>query len=177
MPLAPWKRLSQNVLNRNGFWTYCRDEYELPSGRRGEYFYVHTNGASLIVPVTNDGRILLVRQYRYLCSRESIEFPCGGVKDGSTHNETAWHELREETGYTSDKVFLAGAFNPYNGITDEICNVYIARDLKYVGVEPDDTEEFEQLSLAPEEFDAKIADGTIWDGMTIAAWGIVRGKL
>jgi ADP-ribose pyrophosphatase len=177
MPLAPWKKLTHSVVSRNGYWTYCKDEYELPSGRRGEYFYVHTNGASLIIPVTQDGRILLVRQYRYLCSRESIEFPCGGVKDGTSHNETAWHELREETGYTSDRVLLAGSFNPYNGVTDEICNVYIARDLKYVGVEPDETEEFEQLSLAPEEIDAKIADGTIWDGMTIAAWGIVRGKL
>jgi len=177
MSLAPWKKLTRTVVAQNAYWTYCKDQYELPSGRQGEYFYVHTNGASLIVPVTADGRILLVRQYRYLCSRESIEFPCGGVKDGSSYNETAWHELREETGYTSDTVLLAGAFNPYNGITDEICNVYIARDLKNVGVEPDETEEFEQLSLSPVEIDARIADGTIWDGMTIAAWGIVRGKL
>ena len=124
-----------------------------------------------------DGRILLVNQYRYLCDRESIEFPCGGVKDGSTHNETAWQELREETGYSSSKLFLAGEFNPYNGITDEICKVYIAHDLQYVGTDPDDTEEFEHLSLTPAEIDAKIADGTIWDGMTIAAWGIARGRI
>ena len=177
MPLTPWKRLNQTVLSRNGYWTYCKDEYELPSGRKGEYYYVHTNGASLVVPVRKDGRLLLVKQYRYLCSRESIEFPCGGVKDGSSHNETAWHELQEETGYASDALSLAGAFNPYNGITDEICNVYIARDLKYVGGEPDETEEFEQLPLSAEEIDARIADGTIWDGMTIAALGIVRGRL
>jgi ADP-ribose pyrophosphatase len=131
----------------------------------------------LIVPVADDGRIILVNQFRYLCDRESIELPCGGVKDGSSHNETAWQELREETGYTSDRMFLAGEFNPYNGVTDEICKVYVARELIHVGGDPDETEEFELVRLAPGELDGKIASGEIWDGMTIAGWTIAKPKL
>jgi ADP-ribose pyrophosphatase len=177
MSLRPWKKLSGSVIAQNGWWTYRKDEYELPSGRRGEYHYVHTNGAALIVPVAHDGKLLLVNQFRYLCGRESIEFPCGGVKDGSSHRETAAHELREETGYTSDLIALAGEFNPYNGVTDEICKVYIARDLVFVGGSPDDTEEFEQVSLTPADLESRISSGAIWDGMTIAAWGIVRKAL
>jgi 8-oxo-dGTP pyrophosphatase MutT (NUDIX family) len=118
-----------------------------------------------------------VNQYRYLCDRESIEFPCGGVKNGSTHDETAWHELLEETGYRSDRLSLAGTFNPYNGVTDEICKVYIARSLVMAGGKPDETEEFEVLTLSAEELEEKISSGEIWDGMTIAAWGIVRSRL
>jgi ADP-ribose pyrophosphatase len=177
MPLLPWRTIRETVVARNGWWTYRRDEYELPSGQKGEYHYVHTNGASLIVPVTDDGALLLVNQYRYLCRRESLEFPCGGVKDGSSYDETAREELREETGHTSDRLLLVGEFNPYNGVTDEICKVFIARNLTFVGGAPDETEQFELVRLKPEEMEARIAGGKIWDGMTIAAWGIVRSKI
>jgi ADP-ribose pyrophosphatase len=172
--LRSWKKLSGSIIAHNGWWTYRKDEYELPSGKKGEYHYVHTNGASMVVPVTVEGKVLLVNQYRYLCGRESIEFPCGGVKDGSSYNETAWHELREETGYTSERLSLAGEFNPYNGITDEICKVYLARELVFIGGAPDETEEFELVPLTPVELESRISSGEIWDGMTIAAWGIVR---
>ena len=174
MSLRSWKKLSGSVIARNSWWTSRKDEFELPSGKKGEYHYVHTNGASMVVPVTVDGKVLLVNQYRYLCGRESIEFPCGGVKDGSSHEETARHELREETGYESGTLSQAGEFNPYNGVTDEICRVYLARGLVYVGGAPDDTEEFEMVPLSPGELESRIASGEIWDGMTIAAWGIVR---
>ncbi len=176
MPLRSWKKLSESIIAHNGWWTYRKDSYELPSGKKGEYHYVHTNGASMVIPVTPDGKLVLVRQYRYLCDRESIEFPCGGIKDGSSYTETAEQELREETGYASGNFARAGEFNPYNGITDEICRVYIARELVFVGAAPDETEEFEIVLLTPSELDARIVSGEIWDGMTIAAWGIVRNS-
>ena len=177
MALNQWKRISQSVVIKNAWWTYKRDEYELPTGKFGEYHYVHTNGASMVIPIMADGKVLTVKQYRYLCGKESIEFPCGGVKDGSSYDETAWHELVEETGYSAGRLFLAGEFNPYNGITDEICHVYIARELQHVGGTPDDTEEFELLPLAAEEIDKLIREGVIWDGMSIAAWTIVKSKV
>ena len=174
MSLRSWKKLSGSIIARNAWWTYGKDEFELPSGKRGEYHFVHTNGASMVVPVTVEGKLLLVNQYRYLCARESIEFPCGSVKDGSSYDETARHELREETGYASDRISPAGEFNPYNGVTDEICKVYLARELVFVGGSPDETEEFELVPLTPAELESRIASGEIWDGMTIAAWCIVR---
>jgi ADP-ribose pyrophosphatase len=161
----------------NPWWSYVLDGYELPSGRRGEYHYVHTGGSSMVVPLTSSGKLLLVRQYRFLLDRESVEFPCGSVKHGSTHDRTAWEELAEETGYSANSLKCVGEFNPYNGITDEICRVYVAGDLRFVGGSPDETEEFELLELTPEELDARIADGSIWDGMTIAAWAIARRQI
>ena len=130
----------------------------------------------MVIPVMDDGRILTVKQYRFLGCRESIEFPCGSVKDGSSHEETAWKELIEETGFASDRIFFVGEFNPYNGVTNEMCRVYVARELRHVGDEPDETEEFELLPMMSGEIDEQIRDGTLWDGMTIAAWSLVRIK-
>ena len=162
---------------RNFWWSYGKDEFELPTGRKGEYHYVHTNGASLIVPVFNDGRVILVNQYRFLGDRESLEFPCGGVKDGWSYDKTAVRELEEEAGYIAQNWRLVGEFNPYNGVTDEMCRVYLARNLAPGESKPDETEEFEQVILTPDEVDAKIISGVIWDGMTIAGWTIAKSHL
>lgn len=174
MSLKKWKRLSDIVLLKNPWWIYKKDETLLPSGKHGEYHYVHTNGASIVVPVLNDGRVVLVNQYRYLNDKESLELPCGGVKDGFTYEETAVDQLEEETGFIAYDWKLIGEFNPYNGVTDEICRVFTAKDLTEVPSKPDETEEFEKIFLMPQEIDALIAKGTIWDGMTIAGWAITK---
>jgi ADP-ribose pyrophosphatase len=177
MALKTWKKLSESIVFKNPWWTYKKDSFELPSGKRGEYHYVYTNGSSMILPIMEDGMILLVNQYRYVLNRESLEFPCGGVKAGSTHDQTAHHELLEETGYTATTMTSAGEFNPYNGVTVEMCRVYVASGLQYVGARPDETEEFEIVRTTPAEIDARIASGLIWDGMTIAAWVIAKSRL
>ncbi|HXG01350.1 MAG TPA: NUDIX hydrolase [Bacteroidota bacterium] len=177
MPLQRWKKLTEETLFKNRWWTYKRDTYELPNGTIGEYNYVHIGGSAMIVPIMKDGRMLMVKQYRYLNDRESLEFPCGSVKEGMSHDQTAWHELAEETGYSSNRFFEVGEFNPYNGVTNEICKVYIARELYPVGGTPDETEEFELVPLTAEEINERIRTGEIWDGMTIAAWAIVKAKV
>jgi ADP-ribose pyrophosphatase len=154
-----------------------RDDFELPSGKMGEYHYVHTNGSAMIVATLDDGRVLTVRQYRYLLERDSLEFPCGAVKDGESYEETARHELTEETGHSAGRLVFAGQFNPYNGMTDEMCRVYLASDLYPAVATPDETEEFELIPLVGDQIEQYIRDGTIWDGMTIAAWHIVRHRL
>ena len=131
----------------------------------------------MVLPLLPDGTIILVNQYRYLADRESLEFPCGSVKEGSTYDETARHELAEETGFGSDHIEFVAQFNPYNGVTDEMCRVYLARHLVPVQARPDETEEFEQVRLSCGELDRKIRSGEIWDGMTLAAWSLVRHQV
>lgn len=172
--LKRWTRLATSVMFKNPWWTYKKDEFRIPGGIDGEYHYVQTHGSSMVIPVLPDGRIVLVNQYRYLCDRESIELPCGGVKEGKTYEEMAVIELAEETGFTSSSIVAAGEFNPYNGVTDEICRVFIVRDLVRTNAVPDATEEFEILHKTPAEVDDLIRSNTIWDGMTIAAWSLVR---
>jgi ADP-ribose pyrophosphatase len=175
--LSRWKKLNETTLFKNNWWRYKKDEFLLSDGTKGEYHYVSTNGASMIIPVQDDGRIILVKQYRYLNEKESLEFPCGGVKDGQSYEETAIHELAEETGLSASSLRFAGSFNPYNGVTNEICRIYTAHGLSPVKAVPDRTEEFEKYVFFEKEIEGKISAGEIWDGMTIAAWALIKGSL
>lgn len=175
--LTRWKSLTSKVVLKNPWWTYKLDTFQIPNGVSGEYHYVHTEGSSMVIPFLEDGRLILVNQYRYLRDRESIEFPCGGVKPGKSHEETARHELEEETGYRSDDVEFIGEFNPFNGVTNEFCSVYIARRLQLSKAMPDVTEEFEIVLKTPHEIEMLIRAKQIWDGMTLAAWALARDIL
>lgn len=124
-----------------------------------------------------DGKIILVRQFRYLCDRFSLEFPCGSVKEGSTYDETARMELAEEAGVVAGRIEEIGTFNPYNGITDELCKIYLATQLSPTRSSPDETEEFERIFLTQKEIERKIDAGEIWDGMTLAAWLIAQKQI
>ena len=177
MTLAPWKFVRRLYEIRNPWWTYRADIVELPSGKEGEYHYVHVRGSSMIVPILDDGRMILVNQYRYLVHRESLEFPCGSVKEGSTFEETARHELAEETGRAAEELAYVGEFNSYNGVTDEMCKIYVARRLSTVKAQHDETEEFEHVQLSSVEIEEYIRSGKIWDGMTLAAWAIIRERV
>ena len=131
----------------------------------------------MVVPVTDVGKILLVNQYRYLCDKESLEFPCGSINEGNTHLDTAYHELSEETGFKAGSMVDVGHFNPYNGVTSEICSVYIGTDLTPAASKPDETEEFELISLTIKELEQLIQSNKIWDGMTLAAWMLARSTV
>jgi ADP-ribose pyrophosphatase len=177
MPLSKWRTLTQKELFKNPWWVYRHDTFSFSNGEVGDYFYVHTNGSSIVIPVLDDGRLVMVKQYRYLRDEESLEFPCGGVKTGSDYLTSAAQELEEEAGYAATEMIQAGEFNPCNGLTNEMCHVYVARGLTHVGTKPDPTEEFEHLELTPAEVDQRILSGEIWDGMSIAAWFIGRPKI
>ena len=169
-----WKTLLREEIFSTPWMSLYHDQFEMSGGERGNYFYLHTRGSSLTIPITDEGKILMVKQYRYLTNNASIELPCGGVKDGQSDEEAALAELIEETGYTCQKLKKAGRFLPYNGLSDEFCTVFVARKLSFVGSKPDATEQIEVLSFTPEEVDAMIAKGKILDGMSIAGWLLGR---
>ena len=128
-------------------------------------------------PVAVDGTLLLVNQYRLLNDRESLEFPGGGIQEGQDPVKAARKELIEETGYEGE-LAKVGTFNPYNGITDEICHVFIARNLLPSTAETqDESEEFEIVKLSVEELESKIRINEIYDGMTMASWALAKPLL
>jgi len=174
--LKHWKKKGSKIISKNPFWTYKQDEFEIPDGPSGFYYYVHTNGSSMVVPI-KDNKIVMVKQYRYLCNNEVLEFPCGGVKDGASFLDTARHELTEETGYRAKNISEAGQFLPFNGISNEVCKVFVARELEQVGSNPDDTEEFEVHEYSFDDIEKMIVDKKIHDGMTLAAWAMVRSNI
>lgn len=177
MGLRKWRRLRRVFEIRNPWWSYRKEEIEREDGVLGEYHAVHSRGSSMVVPLDDRGRILMVNQFRYLNDRESLEFPCGSLKEGHDHRSTAELELAEETGTTAAEFVAAGEYNPCNGVTDEICRVYIARGLTPRAAPMDPTEEFELHAVYPAELEALIASGAVWDGMTLAAWALAKGMV
>jgi len=174
---APYETLSRETRFTCPYWHMLHDRYRLPSGEVKDYFFVRTGGSTMLVPVAGDGRLVLVRQHRYLIGRDSLEFPCGGVPVGGDPDLNAVKELREETGLEAARLERIGEFAPYNGVADELCHVYLARDLTHVGAEPEATESIQVVHLPAAELEAQIASGEVWDGMTIAAFAIARPRL
>ena len=170
--LKRWQKISEEILIKNNWWEYKKDIFNIPEVKTGEYHYVSTRGSSMVIPFLTKDKIICVKQYRYLNKDFSIEFPCGGVLEKDDYFVTAKKELEEETGYTSDNIKPIGDFNPYNGVTNEICKVFLAKDLTKCNSQPDVTEEFEILTLTLNEIKNMIREKTIWDGMTLASLAI-----
>ncbi|NOZ08107.1 MAG: NUDIX hydrolase [FCB group bacterium] len=175
--LQPWKTVSVSVRQVNPYWTYKIDRFVLPDGYEGEYHYVHSAGSVFLIPLLKNGRLLMVRQYRYLNRRVSLEFPGGGMRPGESAEETARKELIEETGFTGDLEKI-GEFNPFNGVTDETTVVFLARNLSPSSeFHRDESEDFELFELPPARFEDLIRQGEIFDGMTLAAWMLGKDRL
>src|SRR3989338_10650731 len=100
----PWKKLSQEIVHQNPWWKYKHDTFEKTDGTVGNYYYGVCRGNSMVIPILPDGKLLLIRNYRYIRNQESIEFPCGGKEQGATPEQTAERELLEETGSVAEKL-------------------------------------------------------------------------
>ncbi|MBI5325647.1 MAG: NUDIX hydrolase [Ignavibacteriae bacterium] len=156
----------------NPFWEYKVDKYKMPNGKTGDYHYVHSTGATMIIPVTVKNKFVMINQFRYLNNKTSLEFPGGGLNKNLTPLENAVKELKEETGYNSNSLKKVGEYNPYNGVANEICHIFLAEDLIKEKPNPEESEEFEIMELTNKDISERIISGDIWDGMTLAAWAI-----
>ncbi|WP_187293871.1 NUDIX domain-containing protein [Gloeobacter kilaueensis] len=173
-----WRTLERRTLAANPYWSYCCDRYLAPNGEASDYYYVHTPGSVLAVPLFDAQTVLMVRQYRYLNGRTSLEFPGGGCKAGRTPLACAQDELQEETGYRAAHWQELGGFNPCKGLTDEWCSVYLCRDLHAAPLANSDPFEItaaEVVTMA--SIPERIRGGDIWCGMTIAAWYLAGASL
>lgn len=176
MALSPLRKLRSELIAANPYWEYWLDAYQLADGSEHPYHYVHTRGSVMIIPIAADGRFVLVRQYRYLWQRESLEFPGGGIAEGFLPHEQAQRELAEEAGFRAEQLELIGEFNPMNGVTTERCSVFVARGLVATPKADDPAEETEVEFYHPEQLRDAIARGDIWDGMTLAAWALYQAR-
>ena len=169
-PRPKWTRLSKETVFSSPYFHFSHDSYVLPGGGVGHYHYVDIAGSAMVVPQLDSGELVLVRQHRYLMQRPSLEFPAGGVKPGSDFLRTAAEELQEEAGYRAARLEPIGEFAPYNGASNEICRVFWASGLTAAVSAPESTEEIQVLALPADEVRRQIAEGSIWDGMTIASF-------
>jgi ADP-ribose pyrophosphatase len=153
-----------------------RDEAVLPDGSVSGREWIAHPGASAVIPLTDDGQVILVHQYRYPLHRITLEIPAGKIDPGEDPLACARRELREETGMTANNFTYIGTFATTPAFTNEMIHLYLATGLTK-GVESTDPDEFievEQRSLA--EMLSAIADGEIQDAKTIIAFLLANQK-
>lgn len=170
----PWQTISTKTILKTPWVEYKHDRFYLPSKKVGNYYYTSTNDSVLIVPVLKDKKLILVKQFRYLMKKYSIEFPMGGIKNNQTPLSAAKAELEEEAGYRAKKFKKLGWFNPFNGCTNEVCHVFLAKDLEKTKQKLDKTEDILVLVQSVRELGKMIKLNRIWDGQSLAAWSLVK---
>lgn len=138
------------VLAKGSFLEVRRDDVRLPDGSHATREYVVHPGAVAIVPLLDDGRLVLERQYRYPVGRVLLEFPAGKIEVGEPTLACAQRELLEETGYTAREWALAGVVHNAAAYSTEGIEIWFARGLQ-PGVQRLDRGEFLEICLMHEQ--------------------------
>ena len=147
-----------------------RDTVQLPNGHSATREVIRHVGAVGVIPVTEDGKVIIERQFRYPLNRVITEIPAGKL-DSFTEDRlsAAKRELEEETGYSAEEWIPMGDYYPAAAYCDERITLYLARGLT-LGQRHLDEDEFLNFEAVPlEDLVAQVMDGTITDGKTQVA--------
>jgi ADP-ribose pyrophosphatase len=159
----------QQELLKGHFLHVVRDTVRLPDGAPATREYVLHPGAVAVVPLLDDGRIVLERQYRHPTRQVMIEIPAGKLDAGESSLSCGQRELLEETGYVAREWAFAFTVYPTVAYSDEAIQVWFARGLEHRGAQLDHGEFLEVITATPEQFLAWCRDGTIVDAKTLAS--------
>jgi ADP-ribose pyrophosphatase len=146
-----------------------RDRVRLPDGHESVREYIVHPGAVLMIPVEDDGRMLVERQFRYPHDRSFLEFPAGKLDPGEAPLTTGVRELIEETGYEAQVWIGLGRIHPVISYSTETIAIYAAHGLSHVGAKLDHGEFLEVHSLTFEALLDAVDDGRLTDAKSIAA--------
>lgn len=144
-------------------------EFVLPNKTKVKKEVVEQRGASLIIPVLKDGKLVMVEQYRPILDAWLLEFPAGTIEEGENALSCAKRELVEETGYVAQKMKELFKGYPSPGYSNEILHVFVASELVETQARPENYELIKIERFNANEAISMIMDGRIQDIKTIAA--------
>jgi ADP-ribose pyrophosphatase len=145
------------------------DQVALPDGRTSQREIVKHPGAVAVVAITDEKKLVLVRQFRKPLEKTILEIPAGKLEPGEDPRACAFRELEEETGYRAEEMTPLVSFYTSPGFADEIMHLYVATGLHRGEARPDQDEFVELVELTLPEAWQRIADGEICDAKTVAA--------
>ncbi len=161
------KTLSQKYHFKGKIMNLREDLVECPDGRQAtREVCEHCDGVA-ILPVKDNGEVVLVSQFRYPFSKIITEVPAGKVDGDEAHLDCARRELSEETGYTADSMEYLGFIYPSPGCMTERIHLYIARGLHEGQAHPDEGEFLKVSGLDMRDAVRMCEDGTISDSKTV----------
>lgn len=163
-----FKLIKSKILYKGKVFDHQVDEIEYNSGNKGiREIAIHPGGA-VVVPVKDDGKIILVKQFRYPLQKTLIELPAGKLEKGEDPLVCATRELEEETGYKSASIKKLGEIYTAPGYCTEILHIYSATELIPGNHNREEGEQgMEILELSMNEIQMMIMNGEITDAKTI----------
>lgn len=148
----------------------------LPNGAEGEWECVRHPGGALAVPVTPEGKLVLLRQYRFAAQGRLLEFPAGTIEPNEDAETTIRREIEEETGYRARRWQPLGKFFLAPGYSDEIIYAFLALELEPLPTPPeqDEDEDIETVLMTPQELEQAILRGDPIDAKSISSFMLAR---
>ena len=160
-------KIDGGIAYDGGFLKVHRDTVSLPDGKHTKREYIRHPGAVVIIPVLDDGKVLLERQYRYPNDRVFIELPAGKIDPGEDPLACAIRELEEETGYTATEWKFVSTIHNAIAYSDEHLDIYLARGLTAGETKLDDGEFIETITASVDEMLDWVRNGKITDVKTV----------
>jgi len=142
-------------------------EILLPNGLEAHCEIVEHNGVVAIIPFVNEGRIVLIKQYRHAIEEEILEIPAGLLEPGEDIYKCAARELTEETGFKAARLEKLAEFYPAPEFSNQLTYIFKATCLEQVGAKLDEDEFLEVITMGLDEAIELIAEGRIRDSKTI----------
>jgi ADP-ribose pyrophosphatase len=156
-------------LYRGRYFEFVTEDVTLPNGRRTEMAMVRHPGSVAIVPVLDDGRILVEHQYRHCVRAYLWEIPAGTLEPGENPAACARRELEEETGHAAAEIVPLGRTHILPAYSDELIHLFLARGLAPTAARLDPDEIIRTRAFEMDELLGMIATGEITDALTILA--------
>lgn len=164
------KRISRELMYEGAILKIYKDTMRFENGNEEKWDFVSHHGAAAVVPVLEDGRILMVTQYRTAVDRETLEIPAGKLDSaGEKGILCATRELEEETGYKSENIEWLLTMRTTIGFCNEKIEIFVARNLETSKQNLDENEFVDVKPYTVKELKEMIYAGIIEDSKTIAA--------
>ena len=164
------KRTGRKLIYKGAILSVYKDYIEFPNGGTAEWDFIQHDGAAAVVPVMEDGRILMVQQYRNALDRKTLEIPAGKLDTSDESGlECSRRELEEETGYRSEKLEWLLTLRTTVAFCNEKIEIYVAKDLIPASQKLDEGEYVEVKAYTIDELKEMIFTGRIEDSKPVAA--------
>ena len=172
----PPQLLKQRLVYQGRKFNFEVSHLRLPNKSEGDWECIRHPGGALAVPVTPDGKLVLLRQYRFALQGRLLEFPAGTVEPHEAPEATIKREIEEETGYRAHRWQKLGEFALAPGYSDEFIYAFLAQDLELLETPPnqDADEDIETILMTPQELEQAILAGEPVDAKSISSFFLAR---
>ena len=167
--IPPVIRKERNLIHTGKVIKFYEDIVEV-NGHEAHWDFIHHDGAAAVVAVADDGKLLMVRQYRNALDRETLEIPAGKLDAPDEPKiECAYRELEEETGYRCEQLEYLMSVNTTVAFCNEAIDIFVARNLIPSAQHLDEDEIINVEAWSVEDLEELIYSGKLTDGKTVAA--------